>query len=150
MNEQLTLKVRKLSDHATLPTYAHEGDSGADLYAAEDAVIQPKQTALIPTDLAVDIPEGFEIQVRPRSGLTLKSPLRVAFGTVDQNYFGNIGIIADNVGYDDYIVRKGDRIAQMVVAPVFRADFVEIAEFDETSERGNNGFGSSGMTGGIE
>ncbi|GGP16279.1 dUTP diphosphatase [Oceanobacillus neutriphilus] len=169
------MKVKKMHPDAVLPKYAKKGDSGFDLVAVEDVVIEPGETKLVKTGLAFDIPEGFEIQVRPRSGITLKTKLRVQLGTIDSNYRGEIGVIVDNI-YEDagivveeqgdmcrvntikgdtdevlgnynvtsYIIRKGDRIAQGILAPVVRAEFKEVDKLSE-SDRGSNGYGSTGV-----
>ncbi|GAA0343974.1 dUTP diphosphatase [Oceanobacillus oncorhynchi subsp. oncorhynchi] len=91
------MKVKKMHQDAVLPKYAQQGDSGFDLVAVEDVIIEPGETKLIKTGLAFDIPEGFEIQVRPRSGITLKTKLRVQLGTIDSNYRGEVGVIVDNI-----------------------------------------------------
>jgi len=91
------MKVKKMHPDAVIPKYAQQGDSGFDLVAVEDVIIEPGETKLIKTGLAFDIPEGFEIQVRPRSGITLKTKLRVQLGTVDAGYKGEVGVIVDNI-----------------------------------------------------
>lgn len=98
-----TIKIKRLHPDAVLPKKAHEGDAGFDLVAVEDVIIEPGETALVPTGIAVELPEGFELQVRPRSGITLKTKLRVQLGTVDSNYRGEIGVIVDNMcGFDPF------------------------------------------------
>ena len=98
-----TIKIKRLHQDAVLPKKAHEGDAGFDLVATEDVIIEPGETELVPTGIAVELPEGFELQVRPRSGITLKTKLRVQLGTVDSNYRGEIGVIVDNTcGFDHY------------------------------------------------
>lgn len=144
----MTIKVMRLNRHATLPTYAHETDSGFDLYAAESKFIYPGETVVISTGIAIDIPKGYEIQVRPRSGVTRKTKLRVQLGTIDAGYRGDIGIIVDNIETEDDVperVDKGDRIAQAVLAPVAHAVFEEVAEFTGETERGIGAFGSTGI-----
>src|SRR5690625_4442372 len=93
----MNLSVKKLHPDAVIPKYAKKGDSGFDLVAVEDMVIEPGETKLIKTGLAFEIPEGYEIQVRPRSGITLKTKLRVQLGTIDSNYRGEVGVIVDNI-----------------------------------------------------
>ena len=135
-----------------LPDYASEGAAGADLRAnlppearAAGVTIGLMQRALIPTGLGMEIPEGFEAQIRARSGLALRHGLIIANapGTIDSDYRGEVGVILVNLGAKPYIVAHGARIAQMVIAPVTRARFVEGPLSD--SARGGGGFGSTGM-----
>jgi deoxyuridine 5'-triphosphate nucleotidohydrolase len=131
-----------------LPTYATAGAAGMDLLAAVTAeiTIAPGARALIPTGLAVALPSGHELQVRPRSGLALKQGIMLANspGTIDEDYRGEIGIILLNAGDAPFIVSRGMRIAQAVLAPVLRAAWHEVASLDETA-RGSGGFGSTGV-----
>lgn len=137
-----TLNIKLLSDNATLPTRGNPTDSGLDLYASEDIVIKPSKTSIIPTDIAIELPLGYEAQVRPRSGMSVKTKLRVTLGTIDHTYHDKIGIIADNIGTQPYEVKKGDRVAQLVVAPVVYPAAKEVKEFSYESDRGS--FGSTG------
>lgn len=132
-----------------LPAYAKPLDSGMDIRANIDMVIHPRQTKLIPTGLYVGIPEGYEIQVRPRSGMSLKTNLRVANapGTVDAGYFGEVCVIADNThGTDEIYIKTGERIAQIVLQEVPCIEWVVVGSREELgeSERGEAGFGSTG------
>jgi dUTP pyrophosphatase len=133
-----------------LPTYATPGAAGLDLAAAVDAdlVIEPGARALVPTGLRVALPAGYEAQVRPRSGLALRHGLLLpnAPGTIDADYRGEIQVIVWNSGAEPFVVRRGDRIAQLVVAPVSRATLVPVAELDPT-DRGAGGFGHTGVRG---
>lgn len=137
---------KRLRHGALLPRYAHRGDAGMDLCAAEDTTVPPGGRALVPTGLAVELPPGHEAQVRPRSGLALKRGVTVLNtpGTIDEGYRGEIGVILFNTSQEPFEAKKGDRIAQLVVAPVVRA---EIAEADGLSDsgRGDGGFGSTGV-----
>ena len=128
-----------------LPAYATEGAAGMDLLAAREMVIPPGGRALVPTGLAVAIPDGFEMQVRPRSGLALKHGVTVlnAPGTVDSDYRGEVGVILLNTGAEPFAIARGDRIAQAVFAPVTRAAWEEVVVLPET-QRGTGGFGSTG------
>lgn len=167
----LRVKIKRVKD-VELPKYEREFDAGFDLMAAEDVVIKPGETKVIPTGLAFEIPPGYEMQVRPRSGMTRDTKLRVALGTIDSGYRGEVGVIVDNaslieyasmprfnagilagdndfsitkpVKYDVIKISKGERIAQGVIAPVETAHFVEADELSD-SERGNRGFGSTGV-----
>ncbi|MDE8653925.1 dUTP diphosphatase [Novosphingobium album (ex Liu et al. 2023)] len=128
-----------------LPAYATDGAAGMDVLAAEDVTLAPGARHAVATGLAVAIPHGFEIQVRPRSGLALKHGISVpnAPGTIDSDYRGEVKVILINHGAEPFDVRRGDRIAQLVLAPVTRANWLKIDELDETA-RGEGGFGSTG------
>lgn len=139
----LRVKIKRLKD-VELPKYAKPGDAGFDLVAAEDVIIYPGETKVVPTGLSFEIPPGYELQVRPRSGISRNTKLRVILGTVDSGYRSGVGIIAENTGEEAYEVKCGDRIAQGVIAPVMTACFVETDKLSDT-ERGGNGFGSTGI-----
>lgn len=131
-----------------LPEYATGGSAGADLAAAVDGelIVAPGTRLAIPTGLVLEIPDGFEGQVRPRSGLALRHGITVANapGTIDSDYRGEVKVILVNPGAEPFVVRRGDRIAQLVIAPVARARFVEREEVAATG-RGDGGFGSTGV-----
>ena len=131
-----------------LPVYTTSGAAGADLCAAVTAelVLAPMERAAVPTGLRLAIPEGFEGQVRPRSGLALRQGLTVANapGTVDADFRGEVRVVVINLGAEPIVIRRGDRIAQLVIAPVQRARFVEVTAVSETT-RGGGGFGSTGV-----
>lgn len=142
----MTVKFRKTDPSATLPSYAHPGDAGMDLCSVEELVIPRGERRLVRTGLAMRLPPGYEAQVRPRSGLALKKGVTVlnSPGTIDEGYRGEIGVILVNLGDEPFGVCKGDRIAQMVVAPCARAEIALVPELDST-ERGAGGFGSTGV-----
>ena len=135
------------SQGAIVPEYKTSGAAGADVcaYLSEDVVIKKGCRAMIPTGLCFSIPQGFEIQVRPRSGLAAKNVVTVLNtpGTIDSDYRGEVKVILINLGDEDFVVKNGDRIAQIVVAPVTIGLFQLVSELDET-ERGSGGFGSTG------
>jgi len=136
--------IQKLHPDAQLPTYAHGPveDAGLDLRSVERVVLQPGIAQAIPTGIAIELPPGHEAQVRPRSGLGLKHSLTVNFGTIDPGYRGEIRVIMFNLGRADYVIEKGDRIAQLVIS---RYESVEWEEGQiSDSVRGAGGFGSSG------
>ena len=139
--------IKRLSKEVPLPKYETSGSSGMDLAANIDANINidPGKTAIIPTGLALSIPKGFEVQIRPRSGLAAKQKISVLNtpGTIDADYRGEIKVILINLGQDTFKVEKGLRIAQMVVCPVVQAQLKEVNDLNET-ERGKGGFGSTG------
>lgn len=138
----VNVKVEKLNEDAVIPTYAHFSDAGADLYANNDVEVLPKETKIIPTGLKFEIPDGYEIQIRPRSGMSVKTNTKVVFGTVDADYRGEIGIMLTNYGQENYNVKKGDKIAQMIIMPTYHANFLTVDSVNET-ERGEGGFGST-------
>jgi len=131
-----------------LPDYATAGAAGADLCAAVDSdlVIEPGERAAVPTGLVLEIPDGYEGQVRPRSGLAIRHGLTVvnAPGTIDSDYRGELKVLMINLGSGPATLARGDRIAQLVIAPVIRAVFVVSAELS-SSDRGDGGFGSTGV-----
>ncbi len=141
----LPVKIKRLVPVAQLPRYEHPGDSGADLTAVITCTIEPQQWLAVPTGLSAEIPIGFELQVRPRSGLAFKKGITVlnAPGTIDAGYRGEIKVILINHGSVPFAIKPGDKIAQMVVASVVFGEFTEVTELDE-SARGSGGFGSTG------
>ena len=148
MFEPVDIAVKRL-DHAgdlPLPSYETSGSAGMDVRAAEEMVLAPGQRGLVGTGLAFAIPEGYEIQVRPRSGLALKKGIAIpnSPGTIDSDYRGELKVILINHGEENFTIERGDRIAQIVVAPVQRGVLVEVADLDET-QRGAGGFGSTGV-----
>lgn len=175
MTEIIKVGFKRLNDNAIIPTKAYPTDSGFDLYASEDVIIEPGETIKVPTGIAVELPPGYELQVRPRSGITLRTKLRVQLGTVDSNYRGEIGVIVDNIAPEDldgmpceyfalsienkplpeyksnfiegtYIIRKGDRIAQLVIQPIPSVKAYEVKGELSKTERGDRGFGSTGYS----
>ena len=141
----MKIRIQRLHPDAILPGYAHgpDEDAAMDLRALERVVLTPGVAQAVPTGIAIQLPRGHEAQVRPRSGLALKHAVTVNFGTIDPGYRGEIRVVMFNLGRADYVVEKGDRIAQLIVAPY---DAVEWQEGDLLTEsaRGAGGFGSSG------
>ena len=139
--------VKKLNPKAELPKYKTEGSSGMDLMALIEnpITIKPQNSALIPTGLSIAIPEDTEVQIRPRSGLAAKSSISVLNTpwTIDSDYRGEIKIILFNHGKEEFTVNNNDRIAQMILMPVLKAEFEEVEELPKTI-RGSGGFGSTG------
>jgi len=146
---RVALKRLPGADDVPLPSYMSEFAAGADLCAAVDEALTlvPGARALVPTGLSIALPRGFEAQVRPRSGLALRDGITClnAPGTIDADYRGPIGVILANLGSVPVTIKRGDRIAQLVIAPVSRAQFDVVEELPD-SERGSGGFGSTGVT----
>lgn len=167
------VKVKKVHEDALIPTKAYASDAGFDLHALEDVFIAPGETVKVRTGLSFDLPSGYEMQIRPRSGVSLKTSLRVVFGTVDSAYRGEVAIIVDNINQETdsycdgvidttdgiiqleadeyrkyldgtYIIRKGDRIAQAVIQQIPHITLVEVIKLSNGA-RGGNGFGSTGI-----
>jgi dUTP pyrophosphatase len=142
----MRLEVLMIDSGLPLPSYAHEGDAGMDLCAARAVVIEPFQRVLVPTGIAVAIPEGFAGFVQPRSGMALRTGLTFVNtpGLIDSHYRGEIGVIAVNLDpTEPIVISRGDRIAQLVIQPVVHCEPVAVAELSETA-RGEGGFGSTG------
>jgi dUTP pyrophosphatase len=142
----MEMKFKKTHPEAFTPSRAKPGDSGLDLYACapRSSWVKAGEHAFFNTGIAIELPEGFEAQVRPRSGLATRYEVIASFGTVDNGYRGPIGVTLFNLSKDDFLVRHGDRIAQLVVAPVVYPMLVEVDELSDT-ERGSGGFGSTGV-----
>ena len=139
------IRIKKIRDNAVTPHYEHDGDAGMDLYAVEDSTLCPGERKLIPTGLQVEVPKGYEMQIRPKSGLALKHGITVLNtpGTVDSCYRGEVGVIMLNTAAADYEVKAGEKVAQAVIARVEKAVIEEVEELTET-QRGSGGFGSTG------
>ncbi len=146
----ITVEITRISEatrDVPLPAYATEGSAGMDVFAAVDGefVLKPGTTSLIPTGFAIALPAGYEAQIRPRSGLAIKHEIGImnSPGTIDSDYRGEVGIVLTNHGRNDFVVRRGDRIAQMVIARYARVEWAETGSLDETG-RGAGGFGHTG------
>ena len=140
--------IKKLSDKVLIPKYETPGSSGMDIAALidEDITIKPGHTVIIPTGFALAVPEKYEIQIRPRSGLAAKNSVTVINtpGTIDSDYRGEIKVILINLGKKEFIVKDGMRIAQMILCPAMQGELVEVSELSSTT-RGAGGFGSTGV-----
>lgn len=143
----MTINI-KCEEGAVLPSYETPGSAGADIRAflKDDMVIPPQGRGLVPTGLFMEIPEGYEVQIRPRSGLALKQGILVLNtpGTIDSDYRGEVKIILANLGEEPFVIKNGDRIAQMIASPVIQAGFAKVDSLSET-ERGAGGFGHTGV-----
>lgn len=140
------VQIQKLHPDAKIPEYATTGSAGCDLHSVENTTLIPGERKVIQTGIAVAIPDGFEIQIRPRSGLAAKKGITITNspGTIDSDYRNGIGVILHNTGNELFTVEKGDRIAQAVLVPVYQAEFIEVDELSKT-DRGLGGFGSTGV-----
>ena len=165
--ESVRIYVKRLSQESVIPSYAHEYDAGLDLYASQNVYILPGETKLIPTGLALAIPDGYEAQIRPRSGISLRTMLRIpnSPGTIDSGYRDELCIIMHNASFmfseteknlqlnldekanrhGTYLVRSGDKIAQIVFAKVAHAKILEVQSLDGIGENRMGGFGSTGV-----
>jgi dUTP pyrophosphatase len=146
VNNRFLVKIKRIHSDALMPKYEHPGDSGADLCSVIDCILQPYQRKAIPTGLCAEVSPGYELQIRPKSGLALGNGITVLNtpGTVDSGYRGEIKVILINLGTEPYSLKKGQKIAQLVMSPVLYANFEEVEELSE-SKRGSGGFGSTGI-----
>ena len=142
------VKILKLAEDVKLPVYKYENDAGADVCAhlPEPVVLKKGESTIIPTGIKYEMPNGYEIQVRPRSGLAAKNGITVLNtpGTLDCDFRAEVGVILINLGKEDFVINNGDRIAQLVLAPVYHANYIETSVISET-ERAEGGFGSTGV-----
>lgn len=145
MEKKIDVKIVTTSKDAKIPTYGTEFSAGADLYSVEEVTIKKGEIKLISTGFTLEIPENFEAQIRPRSGLSLKHGITLinCVGTIDSDYRNVVGIPLINLGSEDYTIKIGDRVAQMVFAPVYQAGF-KLNEKLSNTGRGLGGFGSTG------
>lgn len=147
-SQKVEVRVKRLNHGAglALPAYATSGAAGMDICAAESLSLRAGKRHAVATGFAFAIPDGYEVQVRPRSGLALKHGITCLNtpGTIDSDYRGEVKVILANLGEDDFMINKGDRIAQIVVAPVTHGKLIEVEDLDETV-RGSGGFGSTGV-----
>lgn len=142
----MKVKIKRVGARSRLPAYATDGASGCDVYASEKVTVPAGGTALVPTGLYLEVPEGYECQVRPRSGLAMKLGLTVfnSPGTIDSDYRGEVKVLMHNISKVNCELEVGDRIAQFVFAPTVHAQFEEVTELNDTI-RGSGGFGSTGV-----
>lgn len=141
----MELLVKRINKEAILPFYAHKGDAGLDLFSVEEVLIKPMERKLVATGIKIQLPPNTEGQVRPRSGLALAHGITLlnSPGTIDEGYRGEIKVLMINLGQEDFLIKKGMKIAQMVINPVEQVLIKEVVELKDT-ERGEGGFGSTG------
>lgn len=146
--EHPTISIQLLRESAKVPTYAHHGDQGCDIYAVEDTIVKPRTYGnLIHTGIKLNIPQGWAVAIRPRSGMSKKTPLRLSncVATIDSGYRGEICVLFDNFSDEEITIHQGDRIAQFILEKCYNADFEQVTEIaEDETERGSGGFGSSG------
>jgi len=142
----MKVQVQRISENAKIPVMAHEGDSGFDLYASETLILEPGERKLVATGIKISMPKGFEAQVRPKSGLAIKSGLSVLNtpGTIDSGYRGEVKVILVNLAKEPFQVETGQKIAQLVFQKVECPELTEVQKLDETN-RSEGGFGSTGL-----
>lgn len=141
----IDVKIKMLSGYAVVPSQAKPGDACYDLFSVEDIIVPPGETRLIPCGFSIEIPYGWEAQIRPRSGLAFKYGITVLNtpGTIDSGYRGEMKVILHNAGKDKFLINIGDRVAQMCIKPVYEVNFIEVESLSQ-SERGVGGCGSTG------
>lgn len=139
----LNLRIRLLSEHGKAPQCASSGAAGYDVFSAQDATVSARGRAVIATDISLDIPAGHYGRVAPRSGLAVKHGIDVGAGVIDSDYRGPLGVVLFNFGDVDFVINRGDRIAQLLIEPIAKPIVTVVTELDET-ERGQGGFGSTG------
>jgi len=145
---KVDVKIKKISEYAKIPFYATDGAAGMDLYATNEMpiVLKPMDRGLVPLGFSMELPPDYEAQIRPRSGMAIKHGITLSncVGTIDADYRGEVCVGLINLSSQDYTIYCGDRIAQMIIAPVVKANIIEVEELDET-DRGAGGFGSTGL-----
>jgi len=143
MENTIKLKVKKLHQEAVIPQYAHPGDAGMDLYSVEDVMIKPGERALVATGLSMELPAGYVALIWDKSGLAAKSGIKTMAGVIEYTYRGEYKIVMLNTSKENFEVKKGQKIAQMLVQPIMTAEVEEVKELSDT-HRGAGGFGSTG------
>ena len=141
------IKIKKLSSDAIIPHYAHNGDAGMDVYSSEDNTLNPGERKLISTGLSFEMPKGYEMQVRPKSGLALKNGITLlnSPGTLDSGYRGELKVLMFNTSDQTYSIKKSEKIAQIIIAKYEEAEMIEVEELKTNTSRGEGGFGSTGL-----
>jgi len=140
----MKIKIKKLKPEAIIPSYAHEGDAGMDIYSCEDVLIKAGERAIISSGIALEFPKDYVALVWDKSGLAAKNGIKTMAGVGDSGYRGEYKIVLLNTGKEDYQVRKGDKICQILIQPIEQVEIEEVSELGD-SERGDGGFGSSGL-----
>jgi len=140
----MDIRIKKMREDATMPSYAHPGDAGIDLYAAEFTALAEKKWVKIPVGFAVEIPKGYVGLIWDKSGLSMQHGLKVLGGVIDSGYRGEIQVGILNLGFESHVFDKGDKIAQLLIQPIVHGNLIEAEELNDDTERGTDGFGSTG------
>lgn len=138
------VKIKKLRDDVILPSYAHEGDAGMDLFSTMNICLEQNQRILVPLGFSLELPRGYVSLIKGKSGLALNKGLAILGGVIEYTYRGEYGVIILNTGYDDLVIKKDQKIAQLLIQPIERAELEEVNELSDT-DRGSGGFGSTGL-----
>jgi len=141
----MKLQIQRIHPDAKLPSYAYEGDAGMDLFSVEDIAVAPGEKVLVATGLKLAVPAGYAGFVWDKSGLAAKHHMKTMAGVLDSNYRGELKVVITNLGSQPYEVRSGEKVAQLVIAPIATPDVEEVDEIEANDIRGEKGFGSSGM-----
>lgn len=144
MENKIKVKVKKLHQDAIIPQYAHQGDAGMDLYSVENLIIKAGERALVPTGLSIELPAGHVALVWDKSGLAAKNGIKTMAGVIEYTYRGEYKIVMFNTSKEDFEIKKGQKIAQLLIQPIMTADVEEVKELSDTN-RGSGGFGSTGL-----
>jgi len=144
LEKRVKVKVKKLHPEAIIPSYAHPGDAGLDLYSVENLIIPAGERALVPTGLAIELPEGYVSLIWDKSGLAAKNGIKTMGGVIEYTYRGEYKVVMFNTSKENYEIKKGQKIAQLLVQPIVTAEIEEVSELSESS-RGTGGFGSTGL-----
>jgi len=139
----VSVKVKKLKENAIIPKYAHPGDAGMDLFSTEDYIVKSGKRQLVSTGIAMSLPEGYFASIRGKSGLAYKSGISILGGVIEWTYTGEYGVIVLNSGDEDFEIKTGDKVAQVIISPVASVDVEEVEELAKT-KRGAGAFGSTG------
>lgn len=141
------LKIKLLYENSKMPEFANEGDAGIDIFSVEEKLVKAGEIQLIKTGISLELPKNTEIQVRPKSGLALNYGITIlnSPGTIDEGYRGEIKIILINHSKNDFVVKEGMKIAQMVLKPTYKVNVIKVDEINSETQRGEKGFGSSGI-----
>lgn len=139
----IRVKIKRLKENAIIPSYAHAGDAGMDLYSVENYIVAGGERTLVSTGISMELPSGYFASIRGKSGLAYKKGISILGGVIEYGYTGEYGVIVLNTGDEDFEIRAGDKIAQVVISPVSTAEIEEVDSLKD-SERGNDAFGSTG------
>ena len=143
-NTRIKIKIKKINPEAIIPHYSHDGDAGMDVYSCEDVLIKPGERFAVPIGLAIELPPGYVSLIWDKSGIALKQGITTMAGVIEHTYRGEHKILLFNTSNQDYKIKKGDKIAQLLIQPIIIAEIEEAQKLSETS-RGDGGFGSTGL-----